>query len=348
MILVTGGTGMLGGHLLKELIKSGEKIRALKRTTSNFAQIAKIFSLHNTNIKLIEEKIEWIDCDLLDYSSLIDCFEGVDKVYHLAAQVSFNPKDARQMIKNNVEATTNIVNCSLAKHVEKLSFVSSIAALGNSENGMLISEDTKIAKDTEISAYSKSKFLSEMEIWRGVNEGLKCVVVNPAVILGAGNWKSGSPLFFSKVWRGLRFYTHGVTGFVDVHDVVDILIKLCNAEIQNERFVLSAENLSYYEIFKKIAQSLNCKAPSIEASPVLTNSIQKMSAFLYRIFRIPPLITKDTARSAHNKSYYSNKKICDKLNYTFTPIDKTIERIGKQFLSDIKKSDNAKTTSFVD
>ncbi|MCF6240091.1 MAG: SDR family oxidoreductase, partial [Bacteroidales bacterium] len=219
MILVSGGTGMLGAHLLSELVMLHEKVRAIKRTNSSLAQVKKIFSYRYQNFEKIFSQIEWVDADILDAESVNAAMEGVDKVYHCAAMVSFNPAKKYQMIDINVKGTANMVNSAIAVGVKMFCHVSSIAALGESENEMPVNEETFRKPNKKYSGYSISKYRSELEVWRGISEGLSAVIVNPSVILGVWDWKNGSSGIFKKVYQGLKFYTEGVTGYVDVLDV---------------------------------------------------------------------------------------------------------------------------------
>jgi nucleoside-diphosphate-sugar epimerase len=334
MILVTGGTGMLGAHLLLELTKSESRIRAIKRTSSHINLVEKIFSIYDSNASELLKKIEWVNADLLDYDALGDCFENIDLVYHCAGFVSYQPKDKDLVMKINIEGTANMVNLCLDKKIKKLCHVSSIAALGVSANGELIDEETYWQPDQKSSVYTQSKYYSEIEVWRGIAEGLNAVIVNPAVILGVGNWNQGSAAIFQKMWEGLRFYTKGVTGFVDVRDVCKAMTMLMNSEFSSQRYVVSAENISWKQMFGTIAKSLNKQEPSIYANPLLTGLAWRGEKLKSMLSGKSPLITKETARTSHKQLYYSNTKICNAIPINFTPINDTISQIAKEFLNE--------------
>src|SRR5665647_475864 len=251
MIFLTGGTGMLGAHLLLDLTRSGVKVRALKRKNSDLATVEKIFSWYTENSKELFQKIEWIEGDLLDRLSLKKAMDSADYVIHVAAKVSFLPSDRIAMLHENVEGTANLVDAALALKVKRFCHVSSIAALGDHDSGLPVNEEFSWKNDNRRSAYSESKFQAEMEVWRGVEEGLECVIVNPSVILGPGKWSSGSPRLFQTVAKGMKFYSSGCSGFVDVRDVSRAIVTLIQSEdwdtFKNQRYVLSAENISYRE-----------------------------------------------------------------------------------------------------
>ncbi len=260
MIFVTGGTGLVGAHLLFELTKAGKKVKALKRKTSKLQQVLKTFSYYSPNAQELFEQIEWVNGDIFDYYSLEKILVGVSEIYHCAAIVSFVSEERQQMISNNVEGTANLVNAAIENGVKKICHVSSIAALGKNQNEEAVTEETNWIPLKKNSGYSESKFFSETEIWRGTEEGLDAIIVNPSIILGPANWENGSAKIFKTVWDGMKFYTKGVTGFIDVHDVVKPMIQLMDEKnfetCKNQRYLLSSENLSYQNIFSQIIQHL--------------------------------------------------------------------------------------------
>lgn len=334
MILVSGGTGMLGAYLLSELVRNEEKIRAIKRTNSSLEQVKKIFSYVHKDYEKAFSRIEWVEADIVNSETVNEAMKGVTEVYHCAAMVSFNPAKKYQMIDINVKGTANMVNAALAEGVEKFCHVSSIAALGESEDGQPISEDTFRKPNKKYSGYSISKYRSELEVWRAISEGLNAVIVNPSVILGAWDWENGSSGIFKKVYQGLKFYTEGVTGYVDVWDVVHIMLKLMESNIFGERFIVSSENLSYKQILASIANSLNKPQPSIHAKPWMLNIVLVAEALKSKLTGKDPMITRDTAISAQSVSIYNNEKIKKALNYEFIHIEKTIKNITERFKKD--------------
>lgn len=334
MDLVIGGTGMLGSYLLLYLVRSGNNVRALKRYNSDIRKTFKVFSYYSEDPDELFSRIEWTEGDMLDYSSLNEAMTGIDHVYHAAGMVSFSPSEKAEIMQVNVEGTTNIVDASLSCNIKKLCFVSSIAALGITENGEGITENTKWKYSKDESAYSISKYNAELEIWRGITCGLDAIIVNPSVILGCGDWSAGSPRLFSLVWKGLKFYTLGVTGFVDARDVSMSMIKLMESEIKNEKFILSSENLSFKDIFDKIAANSGRSCPKIYVSRLVSEVMWRVESARSFITGSTPLISKSTARISHKKLYYSNKKITEYLDFEFIPVKETIEHIGKIFLKE--------------
>ncbi|NCB09315.1 MAG: NAD-dependent epimerase/dehydratase family protein, partial [Bacteroidia bacterium] len=140
IIFVTGGTGLVGAHLLYQLTAAGKKVKALKRKTSNLQQVLKVFSYYSENHTTLFDQIEWVNGDILDYYSLEEMLAGVTEIYHCAAIVSFDPKERAKMIANNVEGTANLVNAALENGVKKICHVSSVAALGQMSGGQPVTE----------------------------------------------------------------------------------------------------------------------------------------------------------------------------------------------------------------
>ncbi len=315
MILVTGATGFLGAELIHQLTAQNNRVRALKRSSSVIPDLIKENSL-----------IDWFVADINDSETLADAFESVTQVYHCAAFISFNPKDKTKLLKINIEGTSNIVNLCVENNV-RLLHVSSIAALGNAKKGELITEKDYWEYDPHVHAYAISKYEGEMEVWRGIAEGLDAVIVNPAVIIGKNAGFDGSGAIFKLVKNGLKFYTDGATGIVDVTDVAKCMILLMNSESSAERYTLSAENLNYKDFFAEIAKGFAIKAPAIEAKPWMLG-IAWRAAKLASIFtREAPALTKDSARSSFNLSYYSNEKIKTTININFKPLTESIREV---------------------
>ena len=315
MILVTGATGFLGAELIHQLTAQNFKVRALKRSTSVIPNLLKGNTL-----------IEWYVADINDSETLADAFDSVNQVYHCAAFISFNPKDKAKLLKINIEGTSNVVNLCLDNHI-RLVHVSSIAALGNAKKDELITEKDYWVYDPHVHSYSISKYEGEMEVWRGIAEGLDAVIVNPAVIIGKNAGFEGSGAIFKLVKEGLKFYTNGATGIVDVVDVAKCMILLMNSEISAERYTLSAENLNYKNFFTEIAEGFGLKPPTIEAKPWMLGVAWRAAKVAAIFAGSAPSLTKDTARSSFNLSYYSNEKIRTTLNINFKPLKESIREV---------------------
>jgi len=353
MILVTGGTGLLGSRLIYDLVRSGEEVRAIKRPTSDLATIKNLFNYYSSSEKNLIENIEWVDGDVTDMFSLLEAMENVTKVYHCAAMVSFNPKARDKMMKVNIEGTANIVNACLEKGIEKLCYASSVAAIGNPvlkkpglENGPAgpgrfveeITENTPWVASTKNSNYTISKYASEQEVWRGIEEGLNAVIVNPSIIIGPGNWRKSSANMFPRVWKGLKYYTTGINGFVDVRDVSTAMISLMNSEMKSDRFIITSENLPFKKVFDRIAEFLGKKRAHKKISPLLIEVLWRTEKIRSWITGSKPFITKEIAREASLQHFYSNKKIKQAIDLEFIPIDRAIKDTADFFLKEMKET----------
>jgi dihydroflavonol-4-reductase len=340
MIFVTGGTGLVGAHLLFELTKAGNKVLALKRETSNLNQVLKTFSYYTNQAHELFDKIEWVNGDILDYFFLEKILKDVTEIYHCAAIVSFVSKERQQMISNNVEGTANLVNAAIENHVKKICHVSSIAALGKLSDAAFVTEETNWVPSKKVSGYSESKFFSEAEIWRGAEEGLDAVIVNPSIILGPANWETGSAKIFKTVWDGIKFYTKGVTGFVDVNDVVKPMIQLMNESnfeaCKNQRYILSAENLSYQNIFSQIADAIHKPKPSIWATNFLLAVVWRAATFASWFTRKALFITKEAATGRNEINNFDGSKITRTIGFAYSPISESIKTTSCFLLEDLQ------------
>lgn len=329
MILVTGGTGLVGSHLLWHLLQKEQAVRAVCREGSPTEQVREVFSFYDdafaeNDAEALFSRIEWVTADMLDPLSLDDAMQGVSRVYHCAASVSFNPRERKQLIRNNVESTANLVNLCLEHKTGKLCHVSSVAALGSRYDGVPVTEQEMWRHSRNRNGYSISKFYSEMEVWRGISEGLPAVIVNPSVILGPGNWHRGSAAFFTRIRKGMRYYTKGMTGFVDVRDVCRCMIRLMESDISGERYIINSEDLYYRDLFNMIADALGRPRPSVHASEALTEIGWRLEWLRSRLTFSKPLLTRETARSGRGISRFSSSKVREALGIEFTPIADTV------------------------
>lgn len=338
MILVTGGTGFLGAHLLVQLTAEGVPVRAIKRSESSLNFVKQIFQLYATDFTKQWELIEWKEADLMDIFQMEESLQGVTQVYHCAGKVSFSPSKRNELLAINARGTANLVNLCLNIPGIRLCHVSSIAAIGRSRLDDVIAEDRFWKNDPNNSWYAISKYQAEREVWRGIEEGLNAVIVNPAVILGVCNWQEGTGRMFSQVWNGLTFYTQGVTGWVDVMDVTKAMIILMKSPVVAERYILSEGNYTYREIFNLIADNLGKKHPNVYASPLLTNFAWQVEALRSFFTGKEPLITKESARTASLSCFYDNSKFIKQFSFTYTPIATTIQHTAQVFLKQVQSN----------
>ncbi|MCT8339576.1 NAD-dependent epimerase/dehydratase family protein [Flavobacteriaceae bacterium TK19130] len=334
MIVVTGGTGLVGSHLLYSLIQKHGKVRALHRKDSDLEAVRKVFSYYSENANLLFDKIEWIPANILDIPALTEALDGATYVYHAAAYVSFDPSNYKKLKKANVEGTANIVNICLKKDVKKLCYVSSVATLGSAIEGALITEETHWNPEEKNSVYAITKYGAEMEVWRGTQEGLPAVIVNPGVILGEGFWHSSSGVIVKMASKGISRYPSGSVGIVDVKDLVRAMTKLMESDIVNNSYILVAENMSYKKLLTMLSKALRQSPPKRQLPYWLLSLISTLdgvSAFLFGTKRRLP---KATVRSLYTKSFYDASKSKTDVDFDYTPVRSTIERVAAQFLEE--------------
>lgn len=337
MILVTGGTGLVGSHLLYDLAKAGKKVRALKRPGSSTANVEETFGYYCNDPQSLLKQIEWVEGDVTDIYSLLDALEGITDVYHCAAMISFHPKDHAAMEKVNIEGTANMVNAALEKNIRKLCHVSSVAAIGRPEHPQVITEKLVWKNSPSNSRYSISKYGAEREVWRGAEEGLNIVIVNPGIIIGPANRETGSANMFHAAHKGLKFYTEGICGFVDVRDVTKAMVQLMESNIISERFILTSENLNYRHFLGLLHTGLGKPAPSIKAGKLVTGLAWRAEKLRSLFTGSKPLITKETVTAAHEESIFSNEKIKKMLGFDFIPVAHSIKETSQYFIREVRE-----------
>ncbi|WP_298329599.1 NAD-dependent epimerase/dehydratase family protein [uncultured Dokdonia sp.] len=324
MILVTGSTGLVGKHLLLSLTQKDQSVRALYRSESKKAEVVSFFAFAKAESQL--HRIDWVQGDITEIPSLTAAFKDATYVYHCAALISFDPYQFKELTKTNIEGTANVVNLSLANNIKKLVHISSIATLASTPNNP-ITEDNFWDPDAQNSVYALTKNGAEMEVWRGTQEGLNTIILNPGIVIGEGNYQTGSGKFFNHILEGKALYPTGGSAVIDVKDLVALMEKAMNSTLAQERYIATAYNVTYRDLLEEIAKTLGKKAPS---SP-LSNGLLQFLNFLDSIrgiFTRKRQITKIGYKSLQRQTLYSNNKIIEAFDYIPTPLDVTLSRIA--------------------
>lgn len=322
-VLVTGGTGFIGAYIIKALVEKGYPVRAIRRSN----KLPFFISPEILN------KVEWVTGDVLDVIALNEAMNGVDAVIHSAALVSFLKSERRQMYNTNVDGTANIVNLALDNGVKKLVHISSISALGRTSAGEHVNEEKKWAISKLNSHYGISKYKAEMEVWRGMGEGLNAVIINPSTVLGFGNWHDSSCAIFKNMYKGFPWFTTGVNGFVDVEDVAKLAVLLMESNITEERFIINHENWEFRKLFNFMADGFGQKHPSWQATPFLSGIAWRLEKIKSALKGTKPLLTKETALIALSRTYWENDKILKAMpGFSFKPLESCITKACKNYV----------------
>ena len=322
MVFLTGGTGFLGAYIIKELVSKGYSVRAIRR--SNKVP----FFIPSS----IMDKVEWVDADVLDIVSLDETIKGAQAVIHSAGMVSFNPGDRERLLKINAEGTANVVNAAIENNIPRFVHVSSVAALGRSRISTLVNETKKWSDSDLNTTYGFSKYRAEMEVWRGIAEGLNAVIVNPSTILGYGDWHSSSTRLFKNAYNEFKWYSNGVNGFVDVEDVARAIVLLMESNINGERFIVSGDNWPFRKLFNTIADQFGKKHPSREATPFLSGIAWRLEKLKSLITGKPPLLTRETARIGLSKTTFDNSKLLNALpGFQYTALEESVRRACEKY-----------------
>ncbi|MBK9733856.1 MAG: NAD-dependent epimerase/dehydratase family protein [Saprospiraceae bacterium] len=314
----------MGSSIVRLLIHSGyTNLVCLKRRESKM-DLSSDF----------QNKVSWVEGDVLDLTFLMDAIKDIDCIVHVASIVTFSTKDRKKILQVAKDGTANLVNIALDKNIKKFIHISSVAAIGRKKPIEIIDEKNIFSHSKYDTTYGLSKFLSEQEVWRGHAEGLNVTILNPSMILGYGRWSESSVQIFKKVFNGLQFYPAGTTGWVDVNDVAEAVVKSMTLDQNGERFIISAENLSYGQVMNDIAQNLNVKGPQKVLNLSFADIIWRLEAVRSFFTGTSPLISKETMYSTSVQSSYNNTKSKNMLKMTYRPLQLTIKEVCSKFLTD--------------
>lgn len=321
-ILVTGGTGFIGAYIIKELVEKGYSVRAIRRSNNlPFFISPSVFN-----------KVEWVPGDVLDVISLEEAMKDTDAVIHSAAVISFFKKERKNMYQVNVDGTANVVNLSLENNVQRIVHISSISALGRTAEGEHVTEEKKWVDGKLNTHYGISKYKAEIEVWRAMGEGLSGVILNPSTVLGFGNWHTGSCALFKNIFKQFPWYTKGINGFVDVEDVARIAVLMLESDINEQRFIISAEDWAFKKLFCTMADGFSKKRPFLEANSFLSNVALLSETFKSLLTGSNPVVTKEAVKIALSKTYWENDKLLKALpGFSFTPLEETIRKACRNY-----------------
>jgi dihydroflavonol-4-reductase len=324
MIFLTGATGFIGSYILAELVREGHTVRALQRQRPVPAHLP----------REITEQVEWVSGDILDVTLLNEQLRGCDRIIHAAALISFDPDDRKKLFKLNIEGTANLVNAALENNIPDFIYISSVGALGKSNSPAPVNEEKKWEISGQETNYAISKYHAEMEVWRGMGEGLRPLIVNPSTVLGYGDWNLGSCAIFKSVHREFPWYVKGQNGFVDVEDLAVAVVQLMNGTVRNERFIVSAENWNFRDLFNCIADGFNKRHPPMEATPFLAGLAWRAEKLKSFFTGNKPLLTRETAATARKISIYDNSKMLKVLpGFQYRPLEDSIKNACNRYLS---------------
>ncbi|TRZ46297.1 SDR family oxidoreductase [Robertkochia solimangrovi] len=328
MILVTGGTGLVGAQLLVQLLEKEDAIRATYRSEEKLEETLSLFSQMGVD-KRLSAKIEWIQANLNDIPSLQKAFINVMEVYHCAALVSFDPSRYHELRRTNIDGTANVINCAIHSSVRKLCYVSSVATLDKALGETEINEESHWNPEEDHNVYAITKYGAEMEVWRGSQEGLQVLIFNPGIVLGEATGINSSNRFFDRIKSGLNFYPPGGTGWVDARDIAKVMIAGMKSNLSNKRFILVSENRSYYSVLKSIADSLGKRVPANQLTPFMLHILRRLDWLRSRFSNSERMLTRHMVRSAKNNSIYSGRLVTTALPFEYTKLDDTINRVAE-------------------
>jgi nucleoside-diphosphate-sugar epimerase len=327
-VFVTGGTGFIGAYIIRELVKQGFSVRAMRRNGKHPFFIS----------EEIWKMVDWSEGNVLDVVSLNEAMNGMDAVVHAAALVSFHRSDRDLMTRVNVEGTQNVVNAAIEQNLARFVHISSVAAIGRTDTGEKVSEEKKWIENRTNTHYAITKHAAELEVWRGFAEGLSGVILNPSTVLGYGDWHRSSSAIFRNVYKEFPWYTEGINGFTGVEDVASIAVSMLRSTFSEKRFIINSENWSFRKLFSEMAKGFGKKEPYRKASPLLGEIAWRLEKFKYLFSDGKPLLTKESARIAHSRTEFDNSALVKAIpNFKFTPLEDVIQQSCRKYESALRE-----------
>lgn len=321
MILITGANGLIGSYVVRRFLAEGEKVGIFVRKNSDLSLLSEV-----------HDKVSFFYGDISDINALREALEKANKVVHCAAIVSFGGVDEETMFKINVDGTKNVVNACIEAGVSQLVYISSVAAIGRDPKLTTTDENALWTESPFNSAYAKSKYLAELEVWRGIEEGLCASMVNPSIVLGKGDWNRSSTVIFKNIFNGIAFYPTGSTNVVDVLDVAEAVYMLAKHNISGERYIISGHNIKYKDFFKSIAEGFEKKPPTIKMDKSLAIILYYISLPILYFFYKKRSINAETILISSSDFRYDNSKFMKRFGFSYRPLNETIERVCKELL----------------
>lgn len=334
-IAVTGATGMVGSHLVAELIRRGyNDITLTVRDASRIGRMTA--TLDREGIDHTHTRFNVVEVELTNPVELKEAFDGIDTVFNCAAAVSLGALDDNTLIEGNMQMARHVVNACMGAGVGKLIHVSSVAAIGDPPEEVKYVDETMVHESlADLPSYNAGKLLAENEVMRGAAAGLKTVIVNPTVIIGAGDWRSGSTAMIPAMTSGTPFYTEGSTGVTDVEDVVRVMILLADCpQAVGERFIICGANITYRELVTIMAREAGKKPPRLKIGKCMLGFAWRMASLLGALTGTKMLFTREVAQALNKKTYYSAEKLKNLINFEFTPVEETVHRVVGQYLAE--------------
>lgn len=334
MILITGATGIIGSHLALECLLRGDAVRASYREGSDREMVRRVMSFWSDDGDELFEKIEWVKADILDPQSLNNAMKNCETVYHCAAMVSFHPRDRRKMMEVNHDGTANVVNACLENSVKTLCYTSSVAALGRHTEKEWINEESEWKDSPQNSTYARSKRMAELEVWRGMEEGLEAIMVNPVIVIGPGDINSSSNKIFKVIKGGMPFYTKGLNGFVDVRDVAESMRELVEQEIRGKRFVMVGENIPFREMMNRVAEGFEMGKPKYHLHPIIAKIGAQVIALKDLVFRTKSNLSPESVRNTGKSFQYDASALEQTLGKELRSVGPIVQETCRFFQKD--------------
>ncbi len=320
MILVTGASGFIGGHVARLLVERNQPVRALVRPSSNLIGLAGL-------------PVEKAVGDLREAASLRQALQGCNTLYHVAADYRFWARDPVELYRSNVAGTRNILEASLRAGVERVVYTSTVGCVGIPGDGRPGTEDHPVALSDMAGAYKRSKFMAEQVALDYADRGLNLVIVNPTAPMGELDLKpTPTGKIIVDFMRGaMPAYIDTGLNLIDVRDVARGHLLAAERGVRGQRYILGARNMTLREILQELSRLTERRAPSIRVPYEIALAYAGVTTALSRLTGREPRVPLEAVRMAAKKMFVRTDKAVKKLGFQAAPVEDALQRAIRWF-----------------
>jgi dihydroflavonol-4-reductase len=312
-VLITGGTGFIGAQLCAVCVARGDQVRVLRRAGSSLAALAGL-------------PLEFVVGDLLDPSAVAQAVDGCDLVFHVGAISSYWRARREQIYRVNVEGTRIVMEACLRAGVPRVVYTSSAAAVGIAPHGAA-DETTTFDRLSATCAYADSKRRAEMVVHEMVARGLSAVIVNPVVVIGAGDhYLNAGSLVIAYSKGRIPAVPPGGICVADVDAVTHGHLAAAARGRAGERYILGGENLSYLQVAATIAAAAGARRPHLVVPAGMLALIAPLIDMYNRVSRKPPQLSGEQLRLSRVNFFFNSGKAVRELGYPLLPFCGAVEK----------------------
>jgi dihydroflavonol-4-reductase len=312
--LVTGATGFVGSHVARQLASRGERVRVLVRPTSRREALEGV-------------SVEFFEGDLRETASVERAMQGVERVFHVAADYRLWTRRPEELYESNVEGTKRLLNAAQRAGVKKIVYTSTVATIAVPRAGSLPNEETRAELGEMIGHYKRSKFLAEEEAKKAAASGVPVVIVNPTAPVGPGDWKPTptGKIIVDFLNGKMPAYVDTGLNIVAVEDVALGHLLAAEKGRVGERYILGGRNMTLKEILQALAAITGKRAPRVRLPHAVAMAAGYADEMFSRLAGREPQIPVEGVKMSRHKMFVASDKASRELGYAPGPVEKALE-----------------------